>query len=63
MKRIFDEDSFGWNCPTNWEEIADFLNETVTALDIADDPEAIARLWDDYCMDRIPNAPASVFDD
>ena len=51
-------DSFGQDCPTNWEEIAEYLNDKIDALeDITDDTGALTpegrdlvdAIWEDYC--------------
>lgn len=59
-------DSFGDFCPTNWEEIASYLNDKIDAIidsygdnaeydpDCADD---IRRVWEDYCNGKFDDAP------
>ena len=50
-------DSFGSECPSNWEEIADFLNALIEERGIENDPEELDQLWEDYCNGDIPGAP------
>lgn len=50
-------DSFGSECPSNWEEIADFLNAIIEERGIENDPEELDQLWEDYCNGDIPGAP------
>lgn len=50
-------DSFGSECPSNWEEIANFLNALIEERGIEDDPEELDQLWEDYCNGDIPGAP------
>ena len=60
-------ESFGSNCPQNWEEIADFLNEIIEEkieadnLDYRDALDFSDELWMQYCMGKIENAPVAVF--
>ena len=71
-------DSFGDTCPTNWEEIAAYLNSIIedwvdelTTID-ADycedvDMDELRRrvddLWEKYCAGDLEDAPAPVFND
>ena len=50
-------DSFGSECPANWEEIADFLNAIIEERGIENDEDALDQLWEDYCNGDIPGAP------
>lgn len=50
-------DSFGSECPENWEEIADFLNALIEERGIENDPDELNQLWEDYCNGDIPGAP------
>ena len=52
-------DSFGQFLPSNWEEIADFLNALIEEQGIEDDPDAVNQLWENYCNGDIPGAPES----
>ena len=56
MKR-FDGDSFGSNCPDNWEEIIDYLNDILESRS-EDDMEEI---WEQYCSGSLEGAPEAVF--
>jgi len=66
-KIMITEESFGSNCPQNWEEIADFLNEIIEEkieIDHLNDRDALdfsEELWEQYCMGKIENAPEAVF--
>lgn len=57
-KYRFTEDSFGSECPDNWEEITDLLNDRLRAAfeefdaNGADDyeyQEAADDIWEDFC--------------
>ena len=66
-------DSFGADCPENWEEIADFLNDMIdAALEATDgvfDPahdeiglspeghDVVNDIWERYCAGQIDGAP------
>lgn len=50
-------DSFGSECPSNWEEIADFLNAIIEERGIENDLDELDQLWEDYCNGDIPGAP------
>lgn len=50
-------DSFGQECPANWQEIADYLNEKIDALEditdsngvlTADGRDEVDQIWEDY---------------
>ena len=70
MNGIFTQDSFGEYCPTNWQEIADWLNGTYESV-IAHDPdsyetdedkrELAENIWNDYCLGYLEHAPEAVF--
>lgn len=59
-------ESFGDNCPMNWEEIADWLNERIDAMNVTDEDgeltregrEKISDLWERYCAGDLEGAPA-----
>ena len=66
MKR-FDGDSFGSNCPDNWEEIADFLNdilesETKDDMDEMDIKNLAEDIWERYCSGLLNDAPEAIFE-
>ena len=48
MTYYIDENSFGSEIPENWKEIADYLNEVIDELDIANDRNAVNELWESY---------------
>ena len=71
-------DSFGDTCPTNWEEIADYLNgiietyvDELTTTDedgVEDIDETELRrrvddLWERYCSGNLDGAPAPIIED
>ena len=68
-------DSFGSECPANWEEIADFLNDIINGwieeLTIVDEDgaeeldedtltERVNGLWETWCAGELEGAPAPV---
>ena len=65
MKRIFDGDSFWSNCPQNWEEIADFLNDVLEErsnedMDDRDLKNLMEEIWEEYCSGRLDGAPEAI---
>lgn len=60
---VFDMNSFGSNCPMNWEEIADYLNALLNEK-ITDDMDEIDirdlsdSIWEAYCAGDLDGAPA-----
>ena len=70
-------DSFGSDCPTNWEEIANFLNaaidkaldETHSAFDVGYDDTGLSAeghdivndIWERYCSGELPGVPDAEF--
>lgn len=57
-KMKFDSESFGSNCPENWEEIIDYLNEKIEDGMDRDDLE---NIWETYCNGGYPDAPEAEF--
>jgi hypothetical protein len=64
-------DSFGQECPANWEEIANYLNNIIDSMDITDPDtgditlegrEALSDLWERYCAGDMPGAPAPIME-
>jgi hypothetical protein len=56
------EDSFGSELPTNWQEIASYLNEKIdAALGNMDDEieahEEANLIWENYCNGVYADAP------
>lgn len=52
---MFTVDSFGSNCPDNWEEIVDYLNDKI------DPSTSIEEIWELYCADTLEGAPKPIF--
>lgn len=58
-------ESFGQDCPRNWEEIADYLNDIIDGMSVTDEDgelttegrEKIANLWERYCAGELEGAP------
>ena len=70
-------DSFGSDCPANWEEIASYLNDIIETyveeltttdnlgMEEIDEDELRRRiddLWECYCAGDLEGAPAPVMD-
>ncbi len=53
-------DSFGSECPLNWEAIADALNEIIDERGILEDDEACNELWEAFCRGKLENVPEPV---
>jgi len=77
-KLLIKEDTFGPECPMNWEEIANALNEIIEQriadagvdasparqIGMTDDAEEIAQsVWEEYCDGNLPDVPEAVDDD
>ena len=66
---LVNMDSFGDNCPTNWEEIAAFLNPMIEKVidelgDEAEDWEIqdeTNKIWDAFCNGEIKDCPEPIF--
>ena len=62
----FDGESFGADCPDNWEEICEYLNgylEDIDEYDTYGELESAAnKLWEDYCCGNLPYAPKGIYD-
>ena len=73
----YNMESFGSNCPDNWQEICTYLNsklDSVLSMDpdnfdssnpdgLSDDGrEIVAKIWNEYCMEQYHDAPVPVFD-
>ncbi len=56
-------DSFGSECPTNWEEIASALNSIIDDRGIADDRDACDDLWETYFRGELEDVPVPVMSD
>ena len=55
-------ESFGSDCPSNWEDIAGALNAIIDERNIADDRDAVDALWESYCSGELANVPAPAED-
>ena len=60
MNNIITMDSFGADCPINWEEIADYLNSVIEEENL-DDSE-VEQLWEEYCRANIEDCPKPKFE-
>lgn len=54
----FTVESFGSNCPTNWEEICDYLNEKI---EDGMDKDDLEEIWETYCNGGYADAPEAEF--
>lgn len=67
MTEYYNMDSFGADCPLNWEEIAAYLNEAVENMgdgifdefgDLTlDGSVRVEALWEAYWAGDLPDAP------
>lgn len=48
MRNYIDCNSFGAHVPSNWEAIADAMNNYIEEKGIMNNSEALCQLWDDY---------------
>ncbi len=64
-------DSFGQDCPANWEQIAAYLNSIIDSMDgitdengelTPDGREQIDTLWEQYCAGDLHGAPAPIME-
>ena len=63
-------DSFGQDCPANWEEIAEYLNGIIDEMDVTDEDgeltgegrDQIDSLWERYCTGEIEGAPTPIME-
>lgn len=53
MKTIFTADSFGSECPVNYEKICAALNSLADDRGITDDRDALDSLWESYCAGEL----------
>lgn len=60
-------DSFGQDCPMNWEDIAAALNAEIDKLPYNGDKnafaDAVADLWERYCAGELEGMPKPVFEE
>lgn len=59
MENWITAESFGADLPENWEEIADYLNETIRERGIEDDHNEVNELWEAYWNGNLPDAPST----
>lgn len=57
----FDGDSFGSDCPENWEEIVDYLNDRLDYEVEILIKEKAEEIWENYCSGRYADAPEAIF--
>lgn len=56
-------DSFGDTCPTNWEEIAAYLNDLIEEIpDDEDKRDKVDAIWEKYCAGELDGAPAPIIE-
>ena len=56
--QLITAESFGSDIPSNWEEIAQYLNDIITTSSILFDDEDTANIvWENYWNGCYPNAP------
>ena len=58
MENWITIESFGDEVPSNWEDIADYLNDIIRERGIEDDHNAVNDLWEAYWHEELPDAPA-----
>ena len=55
---MFTAESFGSDCPVNWEEIVAFLNNYCEDHEIdCEDREETDAVWEAYFRGELPGAP------
>lgn len=59
MENWITAESFGADLPTNWEEIADYLNAIIEERGIEDDLNEVNELWEAYWQGEFPDAPTA----
>lgn len=64
MTEYYTMESFGADCPKNWEEIAAYLNNMLDErvaedMDDRDIREIADQLWEDYWNGNLADAPAA----
>lgn len=57
MENWITIDSFGDKVPSNWEDIADFLNDIIRERGIEDDHNAVNDLWEAFWQGEFADAP------
>lgn len=56
-------ESFGSDCPVNWEEIASAMNAIIDERGIAEDRDATDALWESYWRGECESIPAPIMED
>lgn len=59
MENWITIDSFGAEVPSNWEDIADFLNDIIRERGIEGDHNEVNELWEAYWQGKFPDAPTA----
>ena len=59
MENWVTAESFGADLPTNWEEIAAYLNAIIKERGIEDDLNEVNELWEAYWQGEFPDAPTA----
>ena len=59
MENWITIDSFGAEVPSNWEEIATYLNAIIAERNIEDNLNEVNELWEAYWQGEFPDAPAA----
>lgn len=73
MDELITMDSFGWNCPDNWQEIAEALNEIILSRlpgGIFDDfgeltgmgQDVMDEVWSEFCNETLDGVPKPIFE-
>ena len=52
-------ESFGADLPSNWEQIAAYLNDIIAERGIEDDLNEVNELWEAYWQGKFPDAPTA----
>jgi hypothetical protein len=61
-REMFTGDSFGWNCPENFQEICDALN-SIAEEELGDEEdedirfEIINSIWERFCSGQLEGVP------
>jgi hypothetical protein len=61
-REMFTGDSFGWNCPENFQEICDALN-SIAEEELGDEEdedirrEIINSIWERFCSGKLAGVP------
>lgn len=62
--KLITGDSFGSDLPSNWEEIANYLNNIIRSASILFDDEDLSdTVWENYWNGCYPNAPKAIMEE